>query len=174
MQRIILVYGTLAGVIVIAAMALSMTVGDHGTLGMVLGFLSMFIALSMVFVGVKRYRDEHLGGAIRFWKALGVGLGISAIGCLFYVLGWEVYMWATDYTFMEKYMQLTVAKMQADGASAAEIAAFNAEATPMVEAYKDPIQRMLITLMEISIVALFVPLVSAALLRNPRFMPAKV
>lgn len=173
MQRIILVYGTLAGVIIIAAMALSMTVGDHGTLGMVLGFLSMFIALSMVFVGVKRYRDEHLGGVIRFWKALGVGLGIAAIGCLFYVLGWEVYMWATDYTFMEKYMQATVAGMRANGESAAAIAAFQAEAAPMVEMYKIPLIRMGFTLSEIAPVALFVPLVSAALLRNPRFMPAK-
>ena len=45
----------------------------------VLGFSLAFavIAMSLVFVGVKKYRDEHLGGVIRFWPAFGLGLSIS-------------------------------------------------------------------------------------------------
>lgn len=174
MQRIILTYGLIAGTIELALLAMSMGLAsDHGSLGMVLGYLSMLIALSLVFVGVKKFRDEHLGGVIRFWKALGVGIGIAGIACLFYVIGWEIYMWATDNRFMTEYIASTLAQKQASGASPAEIAAFKAEMDGFMEMYSNPLLRMLITLSEIAPVALIVPLISAALLRNPRFMPAK-
>lgn len=174
MQRLILTYGVIAGTIELILLTLTMgLVNDHGSLGMVLGFLSMFIAMSLVFVGVKKYRDEHLGGVIRFWKAFGVGLGIAGIACLFYVLGWELYLWSTDYTFMAKFTAMELAKMQAAGASAAEIAAFRAEMAGFAEMYEQPVTRMLVTLTEISPVGLLVPLISALLLRRPTFMPAK-
>jgi hypothetical protein len=160
--------------ILLAMLALSMgLVSDHGTLGMVLGYLSMLIAMSLVFIGVKRFRDEHQGGVIRFGPALLVGLGIAGVACLFYVLGWELYMWATDNRFMTEYMASMLEQKRQAGASAAEIAAFKAEMAQVVEMYKNPLLRMLITLSEIGPVALLVPLISAALLRNPRFMPAR-
>lgn len=174
MQRIIFVYGSIAGVILLALLALSMgLVSDHGVLGMALGYLSMLIALAMVFVGVKKYRDEHLGGVIRFGKALAVGFGIAGIACLFYVLGWEVYMWATDNAFMAEYMASMLKQKQAAGATAAEIEAFKSEMAQAVEWYKNPVLRMLITLSEIAPVALLVPPISAGLLRNPAFMPSR-
>lgn len=175
MQRIILVYGAIAGTIELALLALSMgLVGEHGSMGMVLGYLSMLISVSMVFVGVKRFRDERQGGVIHFGKALVVGLGIAGIACLFYVLGWEVYMWATDNRFMAQYIASALAQKEAAGASAAELAKFKAEMTQMAEMYANPAIRMLMTLSEIAPVALLVALISAALLRNPRFMPARV
>jgi hypothetical protein len=174
MQRIILTYGVIAGTIELALLAISMgLIGEHGSMGMVLGYLSMFIAMSLVFVGVKKFRDEHLGGVIRFWKALLVGLGIAGIAALFYVLGWEIYMWATDGRFMSEYIASAIAQKQAAGVSAAELAAFKAEMDGFTEMYKNPLLRMLITLSEIAPVMLFVPLLSAALLRKPGFMPAK-
>lgn len=175
MKRIILTYGVIAGLIELGLLGLSMGLAsDHGTLGMVLGYLSMLIALSLVFVGIKRFRDEHQGGVIGFGKAFLVGLGIAGVACLFYVLGWEVYMWATDYRFMTEYMASALKAKEASGASAAEIAAFKAEMDGFVQMYANPLLRMLMTLSEIAPVGLLVPLISAALLRNPRFMPARV
>ena len=107
-------------------------------------------------------------------EALGVGLGISAIACAFYVLGWEAYLWSTDYTFMAKFTASQLAKMQAAGASAADIAKFKADMAGYAELYARPLTRMLVTLSEIAPVALLVSLISAGLLRNPRFMPALV
>lgn len=174
MMRLILVYGAIAGTVELALLALTMgVVSDHGSMGMVLGYLSMLIAMSMVFVGVKRFRDEQQGGVIKFGRAFLVGLGIAGVACLFYVLGWELYMWATDNRFMAEYMASMLKQKQEAGASAAELAAFKAEMQGVVEMYKNPILRMLITLSEIAPVALLVPLISAALLRNPRFMPAR-
>lgn len=174
MQRLILVYGTIAGTIEWLLMALSMgLVSDHGSMGMMLGYLSMLIALSLVFVGVKRFRDEHQGGVIRFWKALAIGLGIAGIAALFYVLGWEIYIWATDNHFMADYMASVLEQKQAAGATAAELARYKVEMAEFSEMYKNPAIRMLMTLSEIAPVGLLASLISAALLRNPRFMPAR-
>ncbi len=175
MQRIILTYGAIAGVIELALLGLTMgLVADHGTLGMALGFLSMFIAMSMVFVGVKKYRDEHLGGVIRFWKALLIGLGIAGIACLFYAIGWEIYLAASGSDFMAEYMASAIAEKAASGVSPTELAAFKAEMNQMAEMYANPLLRFLITLSEIAPVALIVPLISALVLRNPAVLPAKV
>ena len=173
MGRIIAVYGVIAGVIVIIGMFISITfVADHGTMGMVVGYLSMLVALLFVFIGVKRYRDVNLGGVITFWKALGVGLGIGLVASLFYILGCEVYMWRTGGTFMTEYIAKSVQDMRAAGKSAAEIAKFSSEMGAMAEQYKNPLFRMALTLTEILPVALPVALVSAALLRKSSFLPA--
>ena len=92
MLRTILIYGVLAGIVVIVPMSLLMmnrdfAEGDHGAQSMFTGYALMLLAFSLIFVGVKRYRDRQLGGVIRFVPALLTGLAISAIGSLVYVIG---------------------------------------------------------------------------------------
>lgn len=173
MTRTILTYGTIAGLVLVALFYTTFLLTAHaGPYGALLGFTTMFAALSFVFVGVKRYRDNELGGVIRFWPALRLGLGIAMVASVFYVVGWEVYMYMTDYTFMAQYTAIQEDAMRADGASAQAIAAMEREMASFAESYASPPYRMAITLMEISPVVIIVSLVSAALLRNPRFMPA--
>jgi Protein of unknown function (DUF4199) len=173
MGRIILVYGSIAGVIVIAGWTLAMSLGaDGGTGGMIAGYLSMLVAFSMIFAGVKRYRDTAQGGVIRFWPALGLGLAIACVASIFYLLSWEVYMAATDYRFMGEYIAQTLEAEKAKGTAPAEIAKMAAEMGEFEKSYANPLFRMAVTFSEIAPVGLLVALVSAALLRNSRFMPA--
>ncbi len=174
MGKIIAIYGTLGGIVVAVGMWVGMlAVPDGGSLGMVVGYLTMLVAMSMVFAGTKKFRDQELGGVIRFWPALGVGLAIALIASLFYVLTWEAYMAYTNYTFIDEYAASAIKSMKAEGKSAAEIAKFSNEMAQFAKDYAKPAYRMMITLSEIAPVAIFVSLVSAAMLRNPRFMPAK-
>jgi hypothetical protein len=174
MGRIIWIYGTIAGLALASSFFIGWILGaeidDHSV---ILGYSIMLVALSMVFVGVKQYRDKILGGVIRFWPAVGVGLGIAAVASLFYVLGWEAYMYATDYSFMRAYVESTIAAKQAAGASAAEIAKFTAEMKAFEAQYANPLFRMAMTLTEIAPVGLLMAFLSAALLRKSNFMPAK-
>lgn len=174
MKRIIGVYGSIAGVILVIGFEGSIATGLMGmdSSGMVLGYLIMLVALSMVFVGVKKYRDEALGGVIRFGTALGLGAGIAGVAAVFYVLGWEAYLYATDYTFIADYTASLIETQRAAGASAEELATLEAQMAGYVEMYANPLIRLAMTLVEIAPVAMVVPLVSATLLRNPRLMPA--
>lgn len=175
MGRIIFVYGVIAGVTVALLMRVAMMLfPEGGTAGMVAGFSSMIIALSFVFVGVKRYRDLELGGVIGFGKALAVGFGIAAIATIFYVAAWELYLYFTNYTFMDEYTRIVIEQAQKAGKSAAEVAALAKEMDGFKELYANPISRWAVTATEISPIAVLMPVISAALLRNSRFMPAKV
>lgn len=174
MGRIILVYGTIAGLTVALLMRIAMMLfPEGGTGGMVAGFASMIVALSFVFVGVKRYRDVELGGVIRFGKAFGVGLGIAAIATCFYVAAWELYLYVTNYSFMDDYTRIALEQAQKAGKSASEIAAMAKELEGFKALYANPLSRMAVTASEISPVAILMPLLSAALLRNSNFMPAR-
>jgi hypothetical protein len=128
----------------------------------------MLIALSTVFVGIKRYRETARGGVIRFLPALGLGLAIALIASAFYVLIWELWMVRTNYTFMDVYIAKSLEAMRVEGKPAAEIAAFARDMAKMKVSYADPVYRMATTFSEIAPVAVLVAIISAALLRNSR------
>ncbi len=175
MGRIIAVYGIIGGIIVAVGMwfATIMVLDAGGSPGMVVGYLTMLVAMTLVFAGVKRYRDTVQGGIIRFLPAFGMGLAIALIASIFYVATWEFYLFQSNYTFMDKYVAGLIETMRTDGKPAAEIAKFTAEMDAFKVQYANPLFRMLITLSEIAPVGLVVALVSAAVLRNPRAFPAK-
>jgi Protein of unknown function (DUF4199) len=176
MLRTILKYGVIAGLIV-GACELGTFVAFAGLpplkYGMLLGYTTMLIALSAVFVGIKRHRDMDRGGVIGFWPALGVGLGISFIAGVFYVLAWEAVQAMTHLDFAEAYAQAVIAQQKAHGASAEALAKLSAEMATFKVQYADPLFRLPMTFAEIFPVGILVSLVSAGLLRNSRFLPVR-
>jgi hypothetical protein len=133
----------------------------------------MLVGLSSILVGVKQHRDQALGGVIRFWPALMVGLGIAVVASLAYVVVWEIYLAATHYSFMDKYVSAMLAAKRAAGVTGAAYAKAVADGNAMRAQYANPLYRLPETFMEIFPVGLLIALVSAGLLRNPRFLPAR-
>ena len=176
MLRKILAYGCIAG-LVVGIPLFTLAVLMHGQpplkYGVALGYLTMLIAMSAVFVAIKRHRDDDLGGVIRFWPAFGLGLGISAVASLFYVVAWEAALAVTGADFAAEYIKATVAQMQAKGDTAEAVAKFTAEMEVFKRQYANPLFRVPMTLAEVFPVGVLVSLVSAALLRNSRFMAAQ-
>lgn len=172
MSRYVLVYGILAGVTSISLILISFILEDESGTGSVwLGYLLMLAASSLIFAGIKRYRDIERGGIIRFWAASVIGLGIAIVAGIVYAIGWEVYLWLTDYSFFPEYAKATIEAKRAAGASAAEIAKLTKEMADMGEQYTQPLYRMVMTLLEILPVGVVVSFISGALLRKHRFMP---
>lgn len=175
MFKSILIYGLIAGVI--AGGMLSLTVatgfGGHGILGMALGYLTMLVALSAIFLAVKRHRDARGGGVIRFWPALGMGLGISFVAGIIYVAAWDITLAVTHMDFASDYGRAMVEQARVKGASAAELARLTGEMNQMKAQYGNPLYRWPMTFIEIFPVGFIVSLITAVLLRNPRFMPAR-
>lgn len=169
----ILKFGTIAGLIV-GGIMFGVTVASGGDFpveyGMLIGYSSMLLALSAIFVGIKRHRDDTLGGVIRFWPAFAVGLGISAVAGVIYVLAWEAAQAITDADFVAIYTRFLIEEQRAAGASEAALAQLRAELATFAVQYANPWFRLPMTFVEIFPVGVLVSLVSAALLRNPRFM----
>ncbi|HEY3639120.1 MAG TPA: DUF4199 domain-containing protein [Rhizomicrobium sp.] len=175
MVRNILLYGVIAGIAVgVPLSAITIAMGGHSIhYGMAIGYLIMLVALSAVFVGIKRYRDVDLGGVIGFWQALGMGLGISFVAGIIYVIAWESACALAHLDFASSYAKLEIAQQKAAGVSGAALAKFTAEMDQFKRDYANPFYRLLMTFIEIFPVGVLVSLVSAALLRNRRFLPAQ-
>ncbi len=175
MLKISIVYGMLAGTVVIIAILLGILSSDgQGFFASeYFGYLLMLIALSMIFIGIKRYRDQELGGVIKFLPGLGLGLAISVIAAASYVIVWEAYLFSTDYSFINEYTAGLIEAKKAEGASQAVLDQTIAEMEDMKVNYAKPYFRLPMTFLEIFPVGLIISVLSAALLRNPKLLPAK-
>jgi uncharacterized membrane protein YhaH (DUF805 family) len=175
MTRFILVYGSIAGVIVsvflIGGIALYSS-GENASGGSQLfGYSSMLVALSLIFVAVKRYRDTVLGGVIKFWPAVLLGLAVAGLASVFYVTAWEIYFRATDGAFTEIYVTGLIEARREAGMTGAELDAFIQQTRDSMALYAHWWFRMPLTFAEIFPVGLIVTFIAAGLLRNPKFMP---
>ena len=175
MINIAFLFGTIGGLIVVAGMFVGIVVlPEHGGSSLWYGYLTMLLAMSMIFFGVKRYRDTAGGGVIKFVPALFLGLGIAIVAGVIYTIAWEVYMAATNYSFADSYMNAIIAQKKAAGVSGPALDAVIAEMQKFKSDYANPLYRMPMTFMEIFPVGVIVSLISAVLLRNSRVLPAHV
>lgn len=175
MLRIITRYGLVAGLMV-GIPLFAITVGmkdDPPAAGVAIGYLIMLVALSTIFIAIKQHRDRAGGGVIRFWPALAIGLGISLVASLFYILAWELALAVTGLDFAGEYVKALVAQEEAKGVAGAELERFKAEMEAFARDYANPLFRIPVTFTEVFPVGALVSLVSAALLRNSRFLPAR-
>lgn len=171
MLRTILTYGLVGGLI--AGGLLSIVVlnfeGATGNYGWAIGYLIMLIGLSTIFVAIKRQRDLVQGGVIRFWPAFGLGLGISLVASILYALCWDVALHIVGIdAFIDKFGGAMTA-----GKSGAELAKAQADVESFRTSYHNALIRLPMTFGEIFPVGGLVSLVSAALLCNSRFLPAR-
>jgi len=170
MLRSILVFGLIGAVVcgglMVAGALPWASGGEHSPEnGLVVGYLTQLVALTVVFLGVKHHRDRTLGGAIRFLPAFGMGLAISAVATLGWVFGWEIVLVMTG----PDYGAMMAEQATASGADEAKIA----ELMAFAEAYRNPLVRMPISFIEMFPLGVVISLVTALVLRNRRFMPPR-
>ena len=167
MKRFILKFGTIAGLGLSAMMALSISlIHDTGTLGMLVGYTTMVLAFSLVYFGVRSYRDTEGNGSISFGRAFVLGIAITSLASLFYVGTWEIMYYKFMPDFGTKYAAAAVEKARAAGASQAKLDATKAEMDKFAELYKNPVINAAMTFLEPLPVGLIMALVCAAMLRR--------
>jgi hypothetical protein len=177
MTKIVLIFGLISGAIAGFLMWILMSFVGKGSIdfdsGMLWGYATMIIALSLVFFGIKSYRDNN-GGRITFLKGLQVGILISLISAVCYAASWEIYYPSVGDEFMQKYTAHELNKMKTSGASDAEIEKARVEGQQFMEMYKNFFVRFAFSIVEILPVGVIVTLISAALLRKREILPAQL
>src|SRR5438552_9186571 len=126
MKKNIIIYGLIAGIVVSFLMLLSLNISNaEGHIdfdsSLLIGYASMLIAFSLVFVGIRNYRDKYNNGVISFGKAFKIGILIVLIASTIYVVAWliDYFYFAPD--CMERYCAHTIDELKASGASQVEI-----------------------------------------------------
>lgn len=173
MKKIVLVFGLIAGLIVVVMMFITMPFmkdGDESGYGQLIGYTTMVIALSSIFFAVKAYRDKHLEGHINFGKAFLIGIYISLIASFMYACGWELFLKTSGMNladFMESFTKPQIEAMRNNGATEQEIADMMVKIKSEMEWYYNPIMRFLFTMFgEMFPVGLLISLISAAILKK--------
>jgi hypothetical protein len=179
MRKVTLTFGLLAGVVASVFMVVIMRLCKSGTINFdnsdFIGYGSMLIALSMIFFGIKSYRDNYRNGAIKFGKGLQVGMLITLVASLIYAVAGETYYQidpAGQAALTSKYTDYQINKMRESGAAPAEIEQKINEMANMKEMYQNPLLRFVMTLAIIVPAGMIVTLLSAAILRRKEFLPA--
>lgn len=169
MKRNVLVFGTIAGLIISVFMFVSMLFFSNSSDfsgSMLVGYASMLIAFSFVFVGIKNFRDKYNDGLITFGKAFSIGFLISLIASTFYVITWMLELKFVIPDFMESYGAHMLKQVKESGASQIQIDKTIAEMAYYREIYKNPVFVALLTYMEILPIGLLVTLISALILKK--------
>ena len=166
MRKNIITYGLIAGIVVSFLMLLSISIGFDFNISLFIGYASMLIAFSFVFVGIRNYRDKYNGGVISFGKAFKIGIMIVLIASTIYVISWliDYYFFVPDY--LEKYAAHMLEELKASGASQIEIDKQTKEMANFATMFKNPLFNAMMTYVEILPVGLIVTLISSFILKR--------
>ena len=176
MKKTILTFGLISGAL--SSLMMVATVPFMGKIGFdkgeYFGYTAIVLSFLLVFFGIRSYRDNVGNGQITFTKAFAVGISITLISCIFYVVTWEVLYFNFLHDFMDKYAAYMVEKLKASGASPAAVQAQLQQLKKYKELYENPLFNAAITFIEPFPIGLVITLISAAVLRRkPQSQPAQ-
>ena len=178
MKKTILTFGLISGVL--SSVMMCATVPflrdlEHGQKGLVIGYTTIVLAFLLVFFGIRSYRDNLAGGTITFGRAFGIGIGITLISCVFYVVTWEVLYFNFLHGFMDTYFAHQIQKVQSTPGTPEAIQAKVASIRHGQQLYENPFVNALYTFVEPFPVGLFITLISAVTLRRkPQSQPTSL
>ena len=179
MRKVILTFGLIAGVIVSTFSIIFLRLCESNKVSMdnsdLYGYGSMAIALSIIFFGIKSYRDNYQNGAIKFGKALQIGLLITLVASVVFAVAAEIYYQvdpAANAVLMDKYANHQLDRLREIGAAQVDIEQKTRELTNLKEMNKSAVLRFAMSAAIILPVGLVIALISAALLRKKELLPA--
>ena len=124
MKKTVLKFGLISGAVLAAMMFATLPFIDRIGFdnGVIVGYTTMVVAFLFIFFGIRSYRETVGNGYITFGRAFTVGILITVISCLCYVIAWQILYFNFMPDFLEKYTQYLVEKSRASGSSPEEIA----------------------------------------------------
>ena len=168
MKKTVLTFGLIGGAIMAAMMFATLPFVDKIGFekGEIVGYTTMILAFMLVFFGIRSYRENVSGGRISFGRAFAVGILITLVACVCYVVAWEILYFKFMPDFVDKYASYMVEKVRASGASQQAIDAQLQQMNSFKAMYNNPFINAAMTFVEPFPVGLIVTLISAAILRK--------
>jgi cytochrome bd-type quinol oxidase subunit 1 len=121
----------------------------------------MLLSIFVIYFAMKNYRDNVAGGTIKFGKALLIGLYISIIFAVCYVITWMILRQTLLPDFVDNYIAYEKKGLQQAGLSPEVMSKKVAEIDEMKAMFSNPWMEALMVFTEPWPVAILVTLVSA-------------
>ncbi|MEP6922560.1 MAG: DUF4199 domain-containing protein [bacterium] len=168
MKKTVLTFGLISGAIMAAMMFATLPFLDKIGFdkGYIVGYTTMILAFMLVFFGIRSYRENVGDGRITFSRAFAVGILITVVACVCYVIAWEILYFNFIPDFVDKYASYMIEKAKASGASQQAIDAQVLQMKNFKDMYANPFLNAAMTFIEPFPVGLLVTLISAAILRK--------
>ena len=166
MKKTVLTFGLISGCVASLMMILTMPFIDRIGFdkGWIVGYTGIVLSFLMVFFGIRSYRENAGNGEISFGRAFLVGILITLISCVFYVVTWEIIYFAFLPDFFDKYIAYAAQQMKASGATPEMI---NQKVLAMKAInYNNPLVNAALTFTEPFPIGLLVTLISSLVLRK--------
>lgn len=177
MTRTIIVFGLLAGAAMVLLQWIIYPLCYRGYItfdnSTYLGYAGMLIVFSMIFFGIRSYRDNQGRGSVTFWKAFQIGLLITVIASLIHGVGGIAYNVVNpDFKrfFLEKFTEYELAKLPQPVDAAAK-AIVDQQVEMVRTIYENPVLDMLFSMLLILPAGLLMTIVSGLLLRKRDLRP---
>lgn len=164
MRKVILVFGLIMGVILSVNIAIMVHVlynNPDFKSNDFLGYAALVLIFSMVFFGIRNYRNKQLGGYISFGRAFKTGALITLVASTLYVLVWLFYYYLVVPDFMDKYTAHVLSSCTKE-----DLAEKTVQMNSYKEMYKNPVFVILITYSEVLPIGLLVTLISSLILKR--------
>jgi hypothetical protein len=168
MKKIVLIFGLISGAV--SAVVMLATARLMGSIGYdkaeVIGYTGIVLSALLIFFGIRAYREGAGGGRLTFGRGLAVGVLITLVSSLCYVLAFQIiyFQWMPD--FGAKFVVCMVDRVRASGASAEKVAEATRQAQEFKRLYDNPATNAALTFLEPFPIGVVVTVISAALLRK--------
>lgn len=165
MNRTVLTYGLISGLIAAVLMLAHVPFMDGGTRSLILGYAGIGLASLLIFFGVRSYRENVGNGKISLGRGFAVGILIALISAACYVAAWEVVYFSSP-SIADHIFDKQVEELKASGAPQKKIDETAREVESFKKLYANPFVNAAFTFIEPFPVGLLMTLISAVILRR--------
>jgi hypothetical protein len=168
MKKTVLTFGLISGAVAAVLMTslVSFVYRIGFDKGVILGYTAIVVSLLLVPFGIRSYRENVGGGSITFGRAFAIGILITIISCVCYVIAWEIVYYNFLPDFGEKYAAYMVEKARVSGATQQVIDATLQEMKGMKAMLDNPLINAALSFIEPFPVGLIITTISAVILRK--------
>ena len=155
----------LVGVNVLILLIFGVPEPDEYAIGEIVGYATIVVALIPVYFGIKQYRDRILDGHIGFWRAVGIGVGVTSFPSVIFALYNYIYVKWIDPDFTETYYEYAMQNAQAE-MTAAEFQAYASDMQAQQAMFTDPWMMTIVMFMTVFLIGVIIATVSALILQK--------
>ncbi|WP_341228400.1 DUF4199 domain-containing protein [uncultured Arcticibacterium sp.] len=132
-----------------------------------IGYISMFVALALIFWGIKERKAKGLGGEITFKQALETGALIAIISALIYTAAWMIIS-GLNPEFNDRIADMYRNDLSKTNLSPEELSKALTEIEISMKHYENPLIKFAMTILEILPIGLFGSLLASWILRTKK------
>lgn len=165
MKKIIWIHGLIIGILLSTNAIIMMTMMVNGTFmkgNDALGYAVLIAMFSIIYFGIRKYRNLYTNGAFPFGKAFKIGAMIALVASSMYVLFGLGYYYLFVPEFLDAYIQYVLDQCT----SPEELAEKSVQMANFKEMHQNPVFAILVSYMEVLPLGLIVALVSALILKR--------